>query len=78
MEEQALKVTRGEGSGAKEEEKFGGRGRGRGGIRGRGRVRGSTFNKAIVECYRCHKLGHFQYECPNYAHYAEHTQLDES
>ena len=31
--------------------------------RGRGRGR-STFNKATVECYRCHDLGHFQYEYP--------------
>ncbi|XP_024924134.3 uncharacterized protein LOC112489589 [Ziziphus jujuba] len=31
---------------------------------GRGRERGRVgFNKAIVECYRCHKLGYFQYEC---------------
>ncbi|PNX56747.1 retrovirus-related Pol polyprotein from transposon TNT 1-94, partial [Trifolium pratense] len=55
----------------------GGRGRGRGGRyggRGRGRGRG-RFNKENVECYKCHKLGHFQYECPNWeednANYAE-------
>ncbi|KAJ8770604.1 hypothetical protein K2173_018095 [Erythroxylum novogranatense] len=35
---------------------------GRGGReRGRGR---QSRNKAIVECYNCHKLGHFQWECP--------------
>ncbi|XP_048231253.1 uncharacterized protein LOC125370285 [Ricinus communis] len=41
-----------------------GRGRGRGG--GRGNGRGKSFNKANVECYCCHNLGHFQYECPTF------------
>lgn len=77
-EEQALKVViAGERSGATEEYKFVARGRGRGNFRGRGRGRGRAFNKATVECYRCHKLGHFQYECPNYAHYVEYAELDE-
>lgn len=51
-------------------EERGGRGRGRG--LGRGRERG-RFNKATVECFKCHKLGHFQYECQegNLANYAE-------
>lgn len=57
-EEQALKiVTTGEQSGGQEEYKFGARGRGRGSFRGRGRA----FNK----------LGHYQYECPNYANYVQ-------
>ena len=30
----------------------------------RGRSRGRSFNKATIECYNCHQLGHFQYECP--------------
>nr|DAD39485.1 TPA_asm: hypothetical protein HUJ06_013808 [Nelumbo nucifera] len=66
-EEQALKVTH--------EESTWGRGRGRGSFRGRGRGRGrQSFNKATIECYKCHKLGHFQYECPSWdreANYAE-------
>ena len=57
-EEHALKITHGEQSR--------GRGRGRGSFRGRGRGRGrQSFNKATVECYYCHKLGHFQWECPS-------------
>ena len=55
-EEHALKITHGEQSR--------GRSQGRGSFRGRGRGRGrQTFNKATVECYNCHKLGHFQWEC---------------
>ena len=69
-DEQVLKVTL--------EDNFGTRGRGRGGYRGRGRGRGRQgFNKALVECYKCHKLGHFQYECPSWekgVNYAEHSE----
>ena len=56
-EDQALKVTIDEGQGRG--------GRGRNTYRGRGYGRGRGFiNKAIIECYRCHKLGHYKYECP--------------
>ncbi|GAA0186223.1 hypothetical protein LIER_33511 [Lithospermum erythrorhizon] len=55
-------------------EKYGGRsGRGRGSYRGRDREgfsRGggkSSFNKATVECYKCHNLGNFQYDCPKWS-----------
>lgn len=49
-EEQALKVTY--------EDRSGARGRGRGSFRGRGRGRGRPpLDKAIVESYHCHKLG---------------------
>jgi len=58
IDEQALKVTH--------DDQPRGRGRGRGGFRGRGRGRSvSTYDKSIVECYGCHKLGHYQYECPS-------------
>lgn len=55
-------------------------GRGRGSYRGRGRGRGRSFNKATTECYNCHKLGHFAYECPsgnNDAHFAEIDEKEE-
>jgi hypothetical protein len=54
-----LKVTIDEGQGRG--------GRGRNTYRGRGYGRGHGFiNKAIIECYRCHKLGHYKYECPTW------------
>ena len=55
--------------------------------RGRGRGRGRQgMNKALVECYYCHDLGHFQNECPkkhkepryeedSKAHFAETEEL---
>ncbi|MCH94588.1 retrovirus-related Pol polyprotein from transposon TNT 1-94, partial [Trifolium medium] len=68
-EEQALKVSYGRG---------GGRGRGRNNSRG-GRGRGRQQNKDLVEFYRCHKLGHYQSECPTWeeANYAEFDEYDE-
>jgi hypothetical protein len=77
-EEQVLKVM----SEAREDDRFGGRGRSRGGFRGsfrgRGRSRGRhSFNKAIIECFRCHKLGHFSYECPSWEKTANYAELNE-
>jgi len=51
-EEHALEITHGD--------QPGGRSRGCGSFRGRGRGRGiQSFDKATMECYYCHKLGHF-------------------
>lgn len=73
-DEQVLKVTHDDRLGAS-------RGRGRG-SRGRGRGRGrQPFDKALVECFQCHKLGHFQYECPGVekqAHYATFEDATEA
>jgi hypothetical protein len=30
-----------------------------------------------VECYNCHKLGHFQYECPTWGEKANYAEFDE-
>ncbi|KAG7598554.1 Zinc finger CCHC-type superfamily [Arabidopsis suecica] len=54
-------------------------GRGRGSLRGgRGRGRGrATPDKASIECFKCHKLGHFQYECPDWEKGAYYAELEE-
>ncbi|PNX62945.1 retrovirus-related Pol polyprotein from transposon TNT 1-94, partial [Trifolium pratense] len=77
-QEQILKVSDGgRGSGGRGENSYA-RGRGRG--RGRG-ARGSKFYKESVECYKCHKLGHFQAECPSWeednANYAQFEEKEE-
>lgn len=56
-----------------------GRGRGRGVFRGgRGKGRGrQPLNKATIECYKCHKLGHFQYECPDWEKKANYAELED-
>ena len=55
-EEQVLQITNDDKGGQD-------KGGGRGSFRGRGRGR-QSFNKAEIKCFKCHKLGHFQYECP--------------
>ena len=69
-DEQALKVAY--------DDRIGGRGGDRacGVFRGRGRGR-QAFNKAIVECYKCHQLGNFQYECPKWEKEVNYAELEE-
>jgi hypothetical protein len=63
-DEQALRVTNG----------GRGRGRGRNSTRGRGRGRQS---KDAIECYKCHKMGHYQNECPELGENANYAQFDD-
>jgi hypothetical protein len=64
-EEKALKISNGG--------RVSGRGRGRTSTRGHGRGRQS---KEHVECYKCHKLGHYQSECPCWEDNANFVELD--
>ena len=43
----------------------GGRGKGRGGRGGKGSGKGSSEKKANIECWNCHKKGHYSNECPD-------------
>jgi hypothetical protein len=66
-EEQALKVS------------YGSKGRGRGrGDNKAGQGIGKRINKESIECYKCHKLGHFQYECPSLEDAANYVDYDDS
>jgi len=66
IEEQVLKITTND----RPTWGRGGRGAFRGGRNinnrarcGRGR---QSFNKAFIECFKCHKMDHFQHECPDF------------
>ena len=74
-DEQALKI---EGRWRPE----GGRGRGGSPSRGRGGYQGigrgsSSFNKETVECYKCHKMGQFKFECPEWEKSTNFVELEE-
>lgn len=56
-----------------------GRGKGRGAFRGgHGRGRGKQpINKSIIECFKCYKLGQFQYECYDQEKKVNYVELEE-
>lgn len=61
--EQALKVESSRGRGTYHE-------------RGRGRGR-QSFTWDTVECFKCHNLWHFQYECPKWNKETHYAELDD-
>jgi RNase H-fold protein (predicted Holliday junction resolvase) len=67
-DEQALKVTN---SG-----RGGNSSRGRGGSNPKGRGRGKQ-NRETVEFYKCHKLGHYRNECPEWEDNANYAELED-
>ena len=49
------------------------RGRGRGGYPGRCR----GVNRENVECFKCHRIGHFKSECPEWGKEANYVEMEE-
>ena len=77
-EEHVLNIINSENDRGRGEYKFEERGIARGNFRERGRSKGrQPFNKALVECFSCHRLGHYQCECPRLRNVANYTELDE-
>eukprot|EP00257_Ricinus_communis_P028207 XP_025015621.1 uncharacterized protein LOC112536924 [Ricinus communis] len=69
-DEQALKATH--------DDKAGGKGRGRFAAKGRGHGRRRTSHyKENIECYKCHKFGHFQSECPDWKRESNYVEEEE-
>jgi len=50
------------------------RGRGRGGYQRRGR---GYVNRDTVECFKCHKMGHYKAECPSWEKEANYVEMEE-
>ncbi|GJT03883.1 retrovirus-related pol polyprotein from transposon TNT 1-94 [Tanacetum coccineum] len=68
---QALKVTY--------DDSRAGRGRGRFPLRGRGRGRGRTMqSRDTIDCYKCHKLRHYQFECPEWNKETNYAAIGEA
>jgi len=77
-EEHVLNIINSKNDRGRGEYKFEERGIARGNFRERGRSKGrQPFNKALVECFNCHRLGHYQCECPRLRNAANYTELDE-
>ena len=70
-EEQALQITYEDRGGRGR-----GRSRGRGSFRGRGRAR-QSINKAEIDCFKCHKHGNFQYECPTWEKKINYVEVED-
>lgn len=41
---------------------------------GRGR---QSMNRSLIECFKCHKVCHFHYECLGWERHAHYVELDE-
>ncbi|GKD72906.1 retrovirus-related pol polyprotein from transposon TNT 1-94 [Tanacetum coccineum] len=67
---QALKVTF--------DDSRGGRRGGRYSPRGRGRGRRTMQSRDMIECYKCHKLGHYQFEFPDWNKKTNNTAIDDN
>ena len=77
-EEHVLNITNTERARVRDVYRIEGRGRARGTFRARGRSwNRQPLNKAFVECFNCHKLGHFQFECPQVRNIANYTEFVE-
>lgn len=49
----------------------------RGGYSGRGGRGRGEFDKSKIECFKCHRMGHFKNECPTWEKNANYAELEE-